>query len=190
MIGNDIVDLNKSALNWQRPGFQEKVFSKDELNLISISKNPKFTVSLLWGMKEAAYKVYVQQYKKRSFNPSKLNCVLFESNNGLVKIENQTYQISSTITKDYIYSVASTKTLNVYKSEIFKLEDESYLAQSESIRHLFFESFSIDYGFNLKHLYLKKSSLGIPELFYRTTKLPLQISLTHCGNYAGYVYSR
>ncbi len=95
MIGNDILDLNKTPLNWKRPGFLKKGFSKNEQKLISISKNPKYTVCLLWSMKEAAYKIYVQQLKKRSFNPSKLNCTLSDSNHGFVKIGNQRKQLNN-----------------------------------------------------------------------------------------------
>ncbi|SDB61273.1 Phosphopantetheinyl transferase (holo-ACP synthase) [Flavobacteriaceae bacterium MAR_2010_188] len=190
MIGNDIVDLKKNPLNWKRKGFLEKVFSENEQQLISFSENPQLTVGLLWSMKEAAYKIYVQKFKKRSFNPSGLICFLSDSNHGFVKIENQIYYTNSTITEQFIYSIATSNPSAEYKSDIFQIENESHLSQSKSIRNFFFESFSKENNFNLKHLNIKKNNADVPELFYYNSKLPYQISLTHCGNYSGFVYSR
>ena len=84
MIGNDIIDLSlaKTASNWQRKGFLEKQFTIKEQQLILQNGNSFNDVWRLWSMKEAAYKIYTQQHKKRFFAPQKFECsFIYESEN-------------------------------------------------------------------------------------------------------------
>ena len=69
MIGNDIVDLKQAAKDssWKRPRFLDKIFTPREQQLIWSAKDQDQMVWLLWSMKEAAYKVNVQQFGKRFF---------------------------------------------------------------------------------------------------------------------------
>tara|TARA_R110001583_G_C5574849_1_gene402391 strand:- start:294 stop:869 length:576 start_codon:yes stop_codon:yes gene_type:complete len=190
MIGNDIVDLNNMATqsNWKRARFLDTVFSEKEQLIISVSENPHQMVWLFWSMKEAAYKLYVQQFGKRFFNPKKLVCRLFSSTIGYVSIENRTYPTTSIISNDYIYTVATLNNSQNYKSAIFEVEDKSYLTQSNSLKNRLLESISKNKDLNFQDLYVRKDLVGVPQLFYNNSKLPIQFSLTHCGNYCGFVY--
>ena len=188
MIGNDIVDLNNIKSNWKRIRFLDKVFSKKEQQIIFVSENRPQTVWLLWSMKEAAYKIYVQQFGIRFFNPQRLVCHLSSSTIGYVTIENKTYYCSSIISKDYIYTIATTNNSENYKSAIFKVENDSYLTQSESLKKRVLETISKNTNFNLKDLNIRKDIVGVPQLFHHNSKLLMHLSLTHCGNYCGYVY--
>ncbi|WP_445736342.1 4'-phosphopantetheinyl transferase family protein [Mariniflexile sp.] len=191
MIGNDMVDLHAITFqsNWERPRFLDKVFTEKEQHIISVSKNQHQTVWMLWSMKEAAYKIYVQQFGKRFFNPKRLVCHLSSSTTGYVTIENETYAATSTLSKNYIYTVATLNHLEDYKSGVFKVENTSYLTQSESLKNRFLETISKNMGFNFKDLNIKKDVVGVPQVFHNNSKLPIQMSLTHCGNYGGYAYS-
>lgn len=188
MMGNDIVDLNNIKTNWNRPRFLDKVFTKKEQHIISVSENQHQTVWLLWSMKEAAYKIYVQQFGKTFFNPKNLVCHLSSSRIGCVTIEYRTYFTTSIISKDYIYTIAGLNYSENYKSAIFKIENDSYVSQSESLKKHFLEVISKNKGLNFNNLNIKKNLFGVPKLFYNNSKLPIQMSLTHCGNYCGYVY--
>ena len=190
MIGNDIVDLNNMAIqtNWKRARFLDTVFSEKEQLIISVSENPHQMVWLFWSMKEAAYKLYVQQFGKRFFNPKKLVCHLSSSTIGYVSVENRTYHTTSIISNDYIYSVATLNNSQNYKSMIFEVEDKSYLTQSNSLKNRLLESISKNKDLNFQDLYVRKDLVGVPQLFYNDSKLPIQMSLTHCGNYCGYAY--
>ncbi|WP_166959703.1 4'-phosphopantetheinyl transferase family protein [Yeosuana marina] len=188
MIGNDIVDLNTIKPNWNRKRFLDKVFTEKEQHIISVSENQHQTLWLLWSMKEAAYKIYVQQFGKQFFNPKKLVCYLSSSTSGYITIENETYTTTSTISKDYIYTVASLNYSENYTSAVFKIENDSYITQSESLKNRFFETISKSEGLNFNNLNIRKNILGVPKLFHNNSKLPIQMSLTHCGNYCGYVY--
>ena len=41
----------------------------------------------LWSMKEAAYKIYTQQHKKRFFAPQKFECSFISESEGMVSFE-------------------------------------------------------------------------------------------------------
>ena len=111
MIGNDIVDLNLASIksNWKRKGFLDKVFTNEEQDLILKANDSFQMVWVLWSMKESAYKVYVQQLKKRFFAPQKLQCTLSSNTTGIVKVFNNQYNTKSIINNRYI---ATTATLN------------------------------------------------------------------------------
>jgi phosphopantetheinyl transferase (holo-ACP synthase) len=188
MIGNDIVDLSHIKTRWKGRRFLDKVFSKKEQKLISASENPNQTVWLLWSMKEAAYKADVQRFEKRYFNPKKLVCHFSSSTDGYVSIGKRTYYTTSIISKNYIYSVASLNFLKCYESAIIKLENDLYLTQSVSLKNHFMKSISKSKGLYFNHLSIRKNAIGVPEIFHNNLKFPIQISLTHCGNYGGYVY--
>ena len=89
MVGNDLVDLQiaKSESNWRRKGFLEKQFTIKEQQLILKNGNSFNDVWRLWSMKEAAYKVYTQQHKKRFFAPQKFECSFISQSEGMVSFE-------------------------------------------------------------------------------------------------------
>ena len=96
MIGNDIIDLSFARLesNWQRTGFLEKQFTANEQKLILTAKNSFILVWKLWSMKEAAYKIYLQQNETRFFAPKKFDCLLKSGEKGLVYFKDQIFYLS------------------------------------------------------------------------------------------------
>ncbi|WP_445957841.1 4'-phosphopantetheinyl transferase family protein [Yeosuana sp.] len=190
MIGNDIVDLNMAAIesNWKRPRFLNKVFTTYEQQLIADASNQNQTVWLLWSMKEAAYKIYVQQFGIRFFNPLKLVCSLDSKSDGFVTIGNTTFFTKSVISEEYIYTIAVSKNSKNYNSECLKVENKSYLIQSDTLKNRFLEIISENKNLNIEHLNINKNEVGVPEVFFKNSKLPIHVSLTHSGNYCGYVY--
>ena len=188
MIGNDIVDLKHSASNWKRPRFLNKVFTQKEHQYICDSENKHLTLWLLWSMKEAAYKVHVQQFGERFFNPKRLVCELRSTYNGLVVIDKHTYFTRSIITEDYVYTTARLQETKIKVSAIFKAEMSSYSGQSELLKKALLTSLSKTKQLPLQQLYIKKSAMGIPELYCNDSKRPLSLSLTHCGRYSSFAY--
>jgi phosphopantetheinyl transferase (holo-ACP synthase) len=188
MIGNDLVDLNVASAesNWKRSRFLDKVFTIEEQQLITNSKNQHQTVWLLWSMKEAAYKVYVQQFGKRFFNPKRLVCHFDSDTSGFVTIESETYYTTSTITKNFIYTVTTLNNAKSYKSTCFKVEDKSYTIQSEHLKNHFLKTISKSNNYEFNALRIKKNMSGIPEVFLNHYKLPVSFSFTHHGYYCGY----
>lgn len=188
MIGNDIVDLKYSAPNWKRPRFVDKVFTKDEQALIFYSENKHETLWLLWSMKEAAYKIHVQQFGERFFNLKRLVCELISEDKGVVNVDGNCYFTESIITEDYVYTTAGLQASKIKVSALFKVEMSSHSVQSELLKKALLTSISKTKQLPLQQLDIKKTAMGIPELYCNDSKRPLSLSLTHCGRYSGFAY--
>lgn len=188
MIGNDIVDLKQAAKDSPdsyRDGkrhqrFLDKVFTKKEQHLISNSEDEHQMVWLLWSMKEAAYKVHVQQFGKRFVNPKRLKCELFYNNKGQVAIDGNLYYTESTATEEFIHSIATLESEHYFKSEWFKLENLDYKTQSKTLKKKLLESLNIEF------LELINNSLGVPRLFLKAQELDISISFSHHGSFSSY----
>ncbi|WP_298901213.1 4'-phosphopantetheinyl transferase superfamily protein [uncultured Psychroserpens sp.] len=190
MIGNDIVDLKhmNNTCHWQRPRFLDKVFTLEEQELISTSENQHAMVWLLWSMKEAAYKLHVQQFGNRFFNPKRLQCQIISEGKGNVSIENQVYVTCSTITDDYVYTVA-TKDLNEpFNTAVFKSEISTYTVQSDALKQEVLRTISKTKSIPIDTLSIKKNTPGIPKVFYKSEQYSIDMSLTHCGRFSGFAY--
>ena len=190
MIGNDIVDLKQAAKesNWQRSRFLDKVFTKQEHHYISASRQQELFVWLLWSMKEAAYKAYVQQFEVRFFSPKKIACTLTSNSTGIVSINEMTYKTTSTITEDYIYTIAIIKETDTVTNFCFEMESMAYKVQSKTVKSQFLEHFAKTNKESLNKLSLTKNNVGIPQLFKDGIRVDLSLSFTHHGVFCGYGY--
>ena len=154
MIGNDVIDLlqSRQESNWQRKGFVEKLFTTEEQLLIKQDSDPEIMIWLFWSMKEAAYKIYNRQTKRREYIPKKLICKIISNNNscikGQVSCEKNVYHTKTTISNDCINTIAVSsfndlnKVIEIEKTEILKdqygipyLNNLSYGIKDVSISH-------------------------------------------------------
>ncbi len=191
MIGNDIVDLKMAAFesNWKRPRFLDKVFSNEEQWLILNSENQSQMVWLLWSMKEAAYKIYVQQYGERIFNPKKLRCELVSKSEGLVNFNGNQYVTKSEIDDDFINTLAYSEEPKTTIIHRFKIEDTSYKTQSHTAKQKLLKSFSELKKVSIKYLEIKNDKNSVPRLFYNGNKQSDSFSIAHHGFYGAYAIS-
>jgi len=188
MIGNDIVDLKQSPSYWKNPRFLEKVFIQKEQDIINRSEDQHQMLWLLWSMKESAYKCHVQQYGVRFFNPKRLVCELISEDKGIVTIDDNWYYTDSTITRDYVYTIAKLNESKVNLSSVFKAEISTLKIQSDSLKIALLQSISKTEHIALQDLEIIKTEIGVPQLFNKSTKLSKSLSLTHCGRFSGFVY--
>lgn len=191
MIGNDIVDLKMAALesNWKRPRFLDKVFSNEEQWLILNSVNQSQMVWLLWSMKEAAYKIYVQQYGERIFNPKKLRCELVSKREGLVNFNGNQYATKSEIRDDFINTLAYSEEPKTTIIHRFKIKESSYKIQSHTAKQKLLKAFSELKKVSIKKLEIKNNKNSVPRLFYDGNKQNDSFSIAHHGFYASYAIS-
>ena len=115
MIGNDVIDLAlaRKESDWQREGFLDKIFTYKEQLLILDAKNPEIMVWNLWSRKEAAYKIYNRQSGIRGYFPLQFECFDLKISNqfifGKVSIKDNVYFTKTTITKQFINTIAVEK---------------------------------------------------------------------------------
>jgi phosphopantetheine--protein transferase-like protein len=191
MIGNDVVDLAQAAKdsNWRRPRFLDRIFTAQEQESISNSNNKDQTVWLLWSLKEAAYKAYVQETGHKFFNPKKLRCQIMSSTEGIVEISKRMYRTTSRLTEDFIHSIASTEAHEQNLNACFPLSKTDHGFQSEAVRSVLIETLSKDKSFRSTNLQVRTDDLGIPSLYSEDIRLSKRLSFSHHGAYGAFVIS-
>ncbi|KIA99520.1 phosphopantetheinyl transferase [Flavobacterium sp. KMS] len=155
MIGNDIVDLEtaRQESNWKRKGFLDKIFTPEEQFLILNSEKPEIMVWNLWSRKEAAYKIYNREAKISGYFPTKLVCFYESANSGTVTINNTLYYTKTTITEDYIDTIAVSRKNNLNRISVLDTETKIH------------------------------KDLGIPYIIDSVTKSIIPVSVSHHGRF-------
>ena len=147
MIGNDVIDIlqSRKESNWQRKGFIEKIYTVDEQLLISNAADPERMLWMLWSMKEAAYKVYNRQTKKREFNPKKLVCSLASENynhyEGNVICSGNIYHTQTILSSENIHTIAVSHFDDLTK--VIEIENKAILKDKHGIPYLSFSKNTI-----------------------------------------------
>lgn len=159
MIGNDIIDLPLAhhQSNWQRKGFVQKLFTTEEQLLISKASDPELMVWFLWSMKEAAYKIYNRQTKKRAYIPQKLQCRLHSKSllydTGLVLCEDQLYYTQTVLSIDSIHTIAVSNLTDL--DQVIEIENKNII----------------------------KDKYGIPYWIANLKDTPQDVSISHHGRF-------
>jgi phosphopantetheinyl transferase (holo-ACP synthase) len=181
LIGNDVIDLSlaKKESNWQRKGFLKKLFSNDEQQLILEALNSFEMVWRLWSMKEAAYKIFTQQYSVRFFAPKKFECKLMQDLNGVVCFKGQQFYTSSIINQHYIFTKAG-----------FSKEETSYsgMVSPDQIDTMIKRKLNVLTSLKMSGIKQKKTKNGVPSYHYKTTLLTSSCSISHHGKYGVYSF--
>lgn len=187
MIGNDIIDLEVSALenNWRRKGYLEKIYTREEQEIINTSPKPDETVWLFWSMKESAYKAHQRNFNlERKFNPKEFQCLLNAEVgspvSGKVIIQGISYFTRSSVTTDYIYSYACT--------EKDKTVHQKIKSNSTDIKQEFLTHFCNFHKLSQRKVSILKNSSSIPYICYENRELFCNLSFTHHGKYSAFIY--
>ena len=184
MIGNDVVDLILAATqsNWQRKGFLEKLFSKNEQKIILNSEVPEILVWRLWTMKESVYKAHQRRFSLApQFNPRELQCKIFSSEKGEVEIDSCIYSVSSEVSAEFIYSEA------VPKNSIFERISQFRIGiSSEALKVQALEKFGSLCRQENNNLAIQKSENGVPFFSSGNRLFDTPVSFTHHGNYSAF----
>lgn len=185
MIGNDLIDLGiPLSANWDSARYLNKLFTTTEQNYIFEAGDPKLNLQLVWSLKEAAYKAHQRKFNlPRSYNPLDFSCELISATNakfkGTVTIANSAYHTTSSVTKDYIHSVAICDNNSDFISKTYETE--------VALKKEFLLEYSIITGQDLQRLTIQKNAEQIPFVFRNKTKLPIDFSLSHHGKFSAYV---
>lgn len=185
MIGNDIIDLEiPISPNWNNSRFLNKLFSSAEQTAIFNSVTPKTTLQLFWSLKEAAYKAHQRSFNlARIFNPLQFQCqISSEETNGelqgTVRIGEHLYFTISSLTKNYIHSIATSTNKLPSSSKIF--QDEN------ALKPKLFTEYSLLLKEHQSNFSIQKNEHNIPVLFIKKNKTDHAFSLSHHGKYAAF----
>jgi phosphopantetheinyl transferase (holo-ACP synthase) len=174
LIGNDIIDLSlaKTQSNWQRSGFLEKQFTKHEIEAIQKAENSFLLVWRFWSMKEAVYKVVVQQQKKRFFAPKKFECKIRSETKGFVRFEDQTFETTTQTTHKYIYTSVGKATAQHIGPKADEQEILKLIERNTGIPSI--------------QLEIKKTAVGVPELLIAGKQRNYRLTKSHHGAYEAF----
>lgn len=137
MIGNDIVDLIQADAdsNWQRKGYLQKIFSKEEQEMILTAANPSLLVWLLWSMKESVYKIHSRAMNWNVFAPLKIVCTGLELKEtfatGTLTCQHIKYYTKSCISKEFVHTVASKN----FPMEQIRIDISCYHPEDQTFRN-------------------------------------------------------
>lgn len=185
MIGNDLVDLRAAAKesNWRRPGYLQKIFTRDEQLQIKNANDPDLLVWIFWSMKEAAYKANQRKFGLgRKFDPSGIACTISLKNHnsasGKVRINNTIYH-SKTLFKDFhIHTTATASAATRIFSKIYP--------SSENIKERMLEEISTKWGLPQSFFSIEKTRNAVPVLRLRDQLTNFPFSISHHGNYSAF----
>ena len=185
MIGNDIVDIQlaRQQSNWQRPRYLDKIFTCQEQEYIRQSTLPEQMVWRLWSMKEAAYKLYVQMYPGRFYNPKAFKCSLSQSE---VLYGTFKCHVTTKITSNYIISEASMN-LAKMSSEVIKFNGVSASEQSKFLKSKLLSDVAKALHCQRNELQFVKQAHGIPTIEYN--QKDINVSLSHHGRYGAMAFA-
>lgn len=208
MIGNDIVDLRQARQesNWRRPRYLEKIFTKEELQLIATADDPGTMVWLLWSCKEAAYKRWSSETHQRRFLPRKIEITDLQlvqdgnlTNTKIGTKKRRHHYMCSVQIFDHGYTVYTTLADDLIHSWTL-LEDEKLLLRevaplppstlSVGTRSLLFDHLATNFLWSPADISIQKNEHGRPFIYYQNKKCPLSLSLAHHGRYGGFVLAQ
>ena len=109
---------------------------------------------------------------------------LVSEDNGFVNIDNEVYFTTSTITEDYVYTIAKLDKNDFIISDCFQIETCNYKSQSLKLKQRFLEIFPEEKS----SLDIRKDEKGIPRLFQDNKQLNYSFSLTHNGLFCGLAF--
>ena len=187
MIGNDIVDLEKAAIesNWNRPRYLDKIYTASEQQLITEAQNQSAMLWLMWTMKEAAYKAENRISNERIYAPVRFLCrnisIGGENEDGImqtsgeVHYKNYTFLTRSLINKKMIHTICC---LNA--QDFSALKTDHLNASIPYIEQ--FNELNPDFR-------LKKNKAGKPAVIHQLTGRTYACSVSHHGNYLAVIYS-
>lgn len=189
MIGNDIIDLSLAGResNWERKGFLEKVFSREEQVMVLTAQNSGQMVWLLWSFKEAAYKAHQRLYGHPPIlnwlrQKCKLTSLTKFSASGEVNINGKNYFTSSLITSEYIHTTAAKDNKTPLQNVLF--EGPSEVTKKQLLKQIS-DHFSVHYS----KLSFHSNKLGIPYIQYKNKSFFTDFSFSDHGRYSGFSVS-
>ena len=122
----------------------------------------------------------------RRFNPSKIECHRCINHQTIVTMGARKYYSNTLQKEGYIYSYASEKEQNNSSHTIIKKVYQDPSIASYYCYNLISNRVAKNIGVASSEIAVRKSKVGIPEIYHKNIKLNIHLSLTHHGHYAAY----
>jgi phosphopantetheinyl transferase (holo-ACP synthase) len=203
-IGNDVVDLTNqvNASKHLDLRFLKKILTDAEIELVSTAQNPAIALWSFWSCKETAYKVMKKVSADIAFLPRQWKVKISKTANGYekgeVSIVGQFVIFTRLFISDqYVHCIGSDDFRELDKA-IWSVNglpdgkdgekiDPSIFVRDCLIRRVA-ECFHLDHS----HLEVRRikngGELQPPCIYLDNNKYPIDISLSHDGNFVAYSF--
>lgn len=188
MIGNDVVDLSdpessREACHWR---FDRRVFTPEELEVLSIDRTDVQWRWILWSAKEAAYKAARRESSRVAFSPARFVVNLDRSLCGSVSYGIRRWPVRVQIDADCVHAVvAEDESFTGTLSGSRRLTTAELRDPSQGVRRFVIASIATELGVATSDLRIEKVD-RIPQLMLAGEAAPVALSLSHHGSYAGF----
>ena len=193
-VGNDLVDMTRLSPRARRldKAYLNKVCTSLEQQEICSAQDPVRRLAMYWGIKEAAYKVYVQQTGHRFFRPKVFEVHdFFTEEKGYVSTPQGLlfFQIQQIPSYLHIICLPPLDSPIPWSSQIVPFteiskQNQSYTLKEEARGHL-----AEELGLPKSALSIRSNKYQVPEVYEGKRKLPVSISFSHDGNWGAYAFS-
>ena len=194
LIGNDVVDLHDPE---SRPGaihnrFDARVFTFDEREALSDSASAHELRWTLWAAKESAYKVAKKLDPAVRFLPRDFVVRWITEGRAVVIHETGPFDVRLRRTDEWVGAVATLTAANApwthrpITAGIERLEVPG-ADPSRTVRELACAALAL--GMNLPPGQVQiAADQGIPVAFWRSRRLPVDLSLSHHGRFVAWAW--
>ncbi len=198
MIGNDIIDrsLAQKHIRSQSSRYWQKVLNKEELIWLKKQPDTVLAFHMLWATKEASYKVIRKMGATRNFSPKSIivnqltNSIYYDSLYLNVQSSWGNIFALAKITEDSI-EVYAAQDKSKLEAAIFcriKLPGTTHSAQSHYTRKGLYRELRKLLALSTEKFYIQKEN-SIPKLYISGRKAPIDISLSHHGNWGAFGFA-
>jgi phosphopantetheinyl transferase len=194
LAGNDIVALNEpdNLSAPYRPRFLEKLFTPDEQAWIRQQADIGIASWCLWACKESAYKLGRKLGDPRSYSPKNIR-VTPQGNmpatelKCLVHHNQRILPVTCYINPEFVHAIAALDMAHGDTIQtVFRAGNPDDV--SISIRKAIISSISNRYGIAPAEIRIIQRSDKIPQLYAGNLPLPIDLSISHDGNWGAFVY--
>ena len=194
MVGNDIVDLRdpESRSESLHPRFDTRVFSARERARIAASAEPERLRWKRWAAKEAVYKLVRKLVATTVFSPQRFEVEITEGSGAIVVHDSRCFAVDYTESDGALHAVATSEPAQSRRvlagwrrldaGEIASGDPD---APSRAVRSLLCERIAESLGVAPSELEVRRRG-RIPFLWLRGELAPVDLSLSHHGNWLGF----
>ncbi len=188
MVGNDVVDLSdpESSRDARHPRFNRRVFIPEEFEVLSTEYTDVQRRWILWSAKEAAYKAARRESAEAIFSPARFVVFLDRSLRGSVRVGGRRWPVRIQIAGNCVHAVVSeNESFTGILSGSRQLTSAELRDPSQGVRRFAIASIAAGLGVATSDLRIEKTN-RIPQLIVAGEAVPVALSLSHHGSYAGF----
>ncbi|MFB3117138.1 MAG: 4'-phosphopantetheinyl transferase superfamily protein [Myxococcota bacterium] len=188
MIGNDVVDLSDSESSREACylRFDRRVFTPEELEVLSIDRTDVQWRWILWSAKEAAYKAARRESSRVAFSPARFVVNLDRSLCGSVRYGIRRWPVRVQIDADCVHAVvAEDESFAGTLSGSRRLTTAELRDPSQGVRRFAIASIATELGVATSDLRIEKVD-RIPQLMLAGEAAPVALSLSRHGSCSGF----